>query len=172
MPLVSFDELPNNARMWVFPASRTLTPGESDALLRHVDAYLATWAAHGTPLRVGRDWRYDRFLLVAVDESPAGASGCSIDGLVRSIRSAEQKLGVTLTDNAPVWFKDGDAVTQASRDEFRELAKQGTVGGDTVVFDIAVTRLDALRKGRWELPARQSWHGRAFLADQPSVSRG
>lgn len=171
MPLVSFEELPHNARLWVFPASRTLTPDESDALLRHIDSYLATWEAHGRPLRVGRDCHYDRFLFVAVDESPAGASGCSIDGLVRTVRHAEQLLGVTLTDNAPVWFKDGGVVKQASRDEFREMAKRGAVDGDTVVFDMTVTTLDALNEARWELPARHAWHGRAFFADQPSGSR-
>ncbi len=123
-----------------------------------------TWKAHGVPLRVGRDWRYDRFLMVAADESAAGASGCSIDGLVHSIRGVEEQLGVTLTDNAPVWYRDGDVVRQMSRTEFRKLARAGAVGLDTKVFDNSLTTVAAVREGRWELPARESWHGQAFFA--------
>jgi hypothetical protein len=165
MPLVTFEALPDTARLWVFSASRPLEKAQSPALLRQVDDYLATWQAHGAPLRVGRDWRYERFLLVAVDESTAGASGCSIDGLVRCIRTAEEQLGITLTDNAPVWFKDGNEVRQVSRAQFRHLAQTGDVGPDTIVFNNTLTSLEAVRQERWEVPARESWHGKAFFAD-------
>lgn len=164
MPLISFEELPDHARLWIFAASRPLASDESAALLHYVDAYLSTWEAHGAPLRVGRDWRYDRFLMVAADESAAGVSGCSIDGLVRSLRGAESRLGITLTHNAPVWYRDGDAIRQVSRTEFRELAKVGAVGLDTTVFDNSLATVAAVRQGRWELAARDSWHGQAFFA--------
>jgi hypothetical protein len=49
------------------------------------------------------------------------------------------------------------------RGRFRELAAAGAVSPDTVVFDNTVQSLGALRGGRWETPARASWHGRAFF---------
>ena len=75
MPVVSFDALPDSSRLWIFAADRALNAEESKALLAEVDAFLAQWKAHGHPLTVAREWKYDRFLLVGVDEASAGASG-------------------------------------------------------------------------------------------------
>ena len=96
MPSVPFDTLPDDARLWVFASAEPLGAEQSARLLQEVDAFLATWAAHGDPLRAARDWRDDRFLAVGVDQSTAGASGCSIDGLFRRLQALEPALGTTL----------------------------------------------------------------------------
>jgi hypothetical protein len=163
MPLVPLASLPDDARVWVFAAERPLAPGETDAVLGTVDAFLGAWAAHGHPLRSARELRESRFLIVAVDETAAGASGCSIDALVREIRSLEGRLGLSLVDHGPIVFRDDGAIRRVPRDEFAELARAGRVTPDTVVFDNTISRLAALRGGGWELPASASWHGRAFF---------
>ena len=76
MPRVPFDELPGHGRLWVFPANRTLTDVEARACLEVVDEFLASWAAHGVPLKSGRELREDRFLLVGVDVDAGTPSGC------------------------------------------------------------------------------------------------
>jgi hypothetical protein len=106
MPLVDFAELPDDARLWVFPASRPLSAAESERLLSAVDEFLATWAAHGSPLQTSREWRLGQFLLVAVDEAATGVSGCSVDALVRCLRRVEHDLDIRMTDHGPVFFRD------------------------------------------------------------------
>ena len=96
MPQVTFDKLPEHARLWVFAAERELDAEESDRLLAASDAFLDQWAAHGAPLTCGRDFRLARFLLVGVDERAAGVSGCSIDALVRTLKQLSADLGVAL----------------------------------------------------------------------------
>src|SRR6478609_1375026 len=96
MPLVQIEDLPDASRVWVFGADSDLDEGATDLLLRDVDRFLAQWHAHGAPLTAARDWRDKRFLTVAVDQSTAGASGCSIDGLYRSLKSLESRLGTSL----------------------------------------------------------------------------
>jgi hypothetical protein len=155
--------LPDDARVWVFAAERALSPAEAEAVLATVDAFLGVWATHGHPLRSARELRESRFLVIAVDEAAAGASGCSIDALVREIRGLEGRLGVTLVDHGPVVFRDGGTIRRVPRDEFAALARDGQVTPDTVVFDNTVSRLAALRGGGWERPASTSWHGRAFF---------
>jgi len=76
MPRTTFDTLPADARLWIFAADRELAPREREYLLGTVDQFLDHWQAHGHPLTSGRDLRHDRFLLIAVDEAAAGASGC------------------------------------------------------------------------------------------------
>ena len=82
MPRVPFEVLPGHGRLWVFPVSRTLTDVEARACLEAVDEFLASWAAHGVPLKSGRELREGRFLLVGVDVDAEAPSGCSIDALV------------------------------------------------------------------------------------------
>lgn len=162
MPLVPFDALPPDARLWIFAAERPLDPQERDRLLATVDEFLEGWRAHGHPLTVARDWRYDQFLLVAVDEGPAGASGCSIDAMVHRLESLERALAVQLLDHGPVLFRENGRVARLPRPEFATRARSGAVTGDTVVFDNTLTRVAELRDGRWETPARHAWHARAF----------
>lgn len=164
MPKVPFDSLPDDARLWIFPADRPLTGSDAERLLTRVDAFLADWKAHGQPLTAGRDWRDDRFLLVAVDERSAPPSGCSIDALLGVLKALEPELGMTITDHGHVQYRDdGGEVAYATRGDFARLAEEGTVSADTRVFDATLTRLGPLREGRFEVPARESWHRRAFF---------
>jgi hypothetical protein len=163
MPRIDFRDLPDHGRLWVFPASRALTATDEAALLEEVDAFLEGWAAHGAPLRSGREIRAGWFLLVGVDERAEVPSGCSIDALVNRLRALGESLGVTLIDHASVWYRDGGDVRRVARPAFRRLVEEGMVGPDIVVFDTTLTRLRALRAGRLELPARESWHERAFF---------
>lgn len=174
MPRIPFEHLPDDARLWVFPASRPLGPREAEDVLGAVDRFLETWSAHGAPLTAGRDLRYGCFLLVAVDERAAGVSGCSIDALTRGLREIERRLGVSLLDHGPVWYREGDVVRRASREEFRALVQAGAVTPDTVVFDHTVATIGALRSGAWETSAGRSWHGRAFFGrtGRPTGARG
>jgi hypothetical protein len=96
MPVVSFDSLPANARVWVFASDRPLRGEDSRALLAEVDRFLDEWKAHGSPLRSAREWRNDRFLAIGIDPTVEQASGCSIDGLFRGLQALESSLGTRL----------------------------------------------------------------------------
>ena len=163
MPRIAFDELPADARVWIFSAARRLAEPERARLLAEVDAFIDQWGAHATPLTAGRRLAYDQFLFVAVDQRAAGPSGCSIDALVRQMKALQTELGVELVNHAPVLFRRGDAVERVSREAFAAMAAAGAVGPRTTVFNNTLTSLGDVRAGRWEVPAADSWHGRAFF---------
>ena len=163
MPRVNFDELPSEARVWIFAAERPLADDERARVTGEVDAFIDQWTAHGVSLTAARDVRYDRFVFVAVDERAAGASGCSVDALVRRMKAVQAELGVELVNHAPVLYRDGTGIARVPRERFADLAESGEVNPGTVVFDNTLTRVDQVRAGRWELPAGESWHGAAFF---------
>lgn len=163
MPRIGFEQLPENARLWIFAAQRELDDPEQARVLGEVDRFIDQWTAHNVPLTAARDWRQGRFLMVGVDEEAAGLSGCSIDALVRRMKVVQEELGVELVDNAPVLFKNGGTIERVSRERFAELAEAGTVSLDTPVFNNTLTRVGDLRAGRWEVRAEDSWHRQAFF---------
>ncbi|MEP6729881.1 MAG: hypothetical protein ABJE10_04540 [bacterium] len=157
MPVVPFETLPDSARVWVFGSDRLLSEDDTKTLLLGVDAHLAEWKAHGNPLTVGREWRDGRFLIVAVDQSTAGATGCSIDGLFRVLQELERQVRANLVGGARVFYRDDHGVVQsASRDEVGALAASAAIAEDTVIFDTSLTDLGTWR-ACFERPAKDSW---------------
>jgi hypothetical protein len=166
MPLVKIEELPDASRTWVFGADHDLDESAADLLLRDVDSFLSQWRAHGAPLTAARDWKYGRFLTIGVDQSTAGASGCSIDGLFRSLKALEPRLGASLVTSGLVYFRDGKGEIQAvDRERFAALGAEGKIKPNTRVFDPTVTTLGEWR-ARFELDAAKSWHAGLLPAKQ------
>lgn len=161
MPIVPFDALPNDARVWVFASDQPLSGAVADTLLAAVDQFLAAWKAHGVPLRCARDWRDGRFLAIGVDVNAENASGCSIDGLFRTLQQLERAIGTRLVGGGRVFYRTRSGIETASREQFVERVKRGDVARETPVFDTSVTAADAWRT-RFEQPAGRGWTGRLF----------
>lgn len=167
MPIVKIDDLPDTARVWVFGSDHPLDAKATKILLEEVDRFLEQWKAHGTPLTAGRNLKYDRFLTIAVDQSTAGASGCSIDGLFRALKALEPKLGASMVTSGCVYFRDAaGSIECIRREEFTALGTAGKVSSHTRVFDPTVTSLGEWR-ARFELEAGESWHAGLLHDGQP-----
>jgi hypothetical protein len=157
MPIVPFESLPDEARVWVFGSDRALIGEDAARLLAEVDRFLGQWKAHGVPLVCARDWRDERLLTIGVDSTRENASGCSIDGLFRVLQAMEQPLATRLVGGGRVFYRDvsGD-VQSAPRDRLPELAGQGVIDPQTAVFDMGLTTAGEWR-ARFEAPARETW---------------
>lgn len=164
MPGMSFDDLPEEARVWVYGADRELDAPTEAKLLEAVDEFLSRWAAHGVPLHTARRWDEGRFLTIGVDSTREGASGCSIDGLFRALKALESELGARIVTSGLVYYRGKDGRIHAvTRDEFTERAAKGEIDGGTEVFDLSVTSASEWR-GRFRSRAADSWHA-SLIAD-------
>lgn len=155
MPRIDFSAIPDRARLWVFVAD--VPVADPAPLLSAVDGHLAQWAAHGVPLVCARDWRDGRFLAIAVDEAATGASGCSIDGLFRTIGRVQSSVGADLLASGRVaWRDDSGSIRVAPRAEFESAAAAHKVDADTPVYETLVDTVGAWR-ANFERPASESW---------------
>jgi hypothetical protein len=161
MPIVPFESLPNDARVWVFASDHALSGAVADTLLASVDRFLSEWKAHGVPLRCARDWRDGRFLAIGVDVNAENASGCSIDGLFRTLQELEREIGTRLVGGGRVFYRTRAGIETSSREQFAERVKRGEVMRETPVFDTSVTAAEAWRT-RFEQPAGRSWTAAFF----------
>jgi hypothetical protein len=161
MPIVPFESLPDSARVWIFASDRPLTGAAADTLLASVDRFLADWKAHGVPLRCARDWRDARFLAIGVDTEAEHASGCSIDGLFRTLQQLEREIGSRLVGSGRVFYRSTAGIEAATREEFVERVKRGEVARETPVFDMSLTGAADWRVN-FERPAGRSWTAAFF----------
>lgn len=86
-----FDE---SSRLWVYLADRKLTDREVNLIEAELDYFTKDWTAHGKDLKAVGKIVLDHFVVLAVDESHAGATGCSIDTSVKFLKNLGQKLHV------------------------------------------------------------------------------
>ncbi len=155
MPYTPFSELPARARLWVFIADRAVA--DAAPVLDAVDAHLSQWAAHGVPLVCARDWRENQFLAIAVDEAATGASGCSIDGLFRTISRAQTQVGADfLASGRIAWRAANGEVRVSTRAEFESLVASGSVSAETPVFETLIGNVGEWRD-QFERRAAESW---------------
>lgn len=161
MSLVPISALPPDSRVWCYGTSDRPAESVVSSLGTALRDFLQTWTAHRADLRAGFEWIHDRFLVIAVDESVAGASGCSIDALTSHIGQLESVGGIEILDASPIWYRDqSDSISRMTRDEFRAASANGDVDQSTRVFDLTVDRLEDVTSGRWEVEAGRSWHAR------------
>ena len=153
-------------RVWLFASDRPLLGQDSELLLGEVDRFLGQWKAHGKPLRCAREWRDDRFLAIGIDPTEEQASGCSIDGLFRSLKALQPRLGASLVTSGLVFYRDKKGRIQSvDREAFTALGDETTP--KTKVFDPTVTTLGEWR-ARFELNAEDSWHAKLIGQKQPA----
>jgi hypothetical protein len=150
------DQLEANARVWVFQSIRTLNTAEIAEIDQQLDQFLSKWAAHGSALKSGFEIRFNRFIVVAVDEAQANATGCSIDSLMRLIQAIDEKYSLNLFDRMRVSYRTNLGIEQCDANEFRKKWSAGDVGLDTVVFNNVIETLGDLNKN-WETTARACW---------------
>lgn len=154
-------DMPAHARAWVYKAARDLGQAEQRLIRERGAVFTASWAAHGAALDACVDVLHDRFVVVAVDEAQAQASGCSIDKSVGFIKQLEQDLNLMLTDRMVVVVEREGRVQGVRLQELPSLLAEGLIGLDTIVFDDLVATVGDLRE-RFRVRLADSWM-RRFL---------
>ncbi|MDX1328656.1 MAG: ABC transporter ATPase [Arenibacter sp.] len=157
--LVEFNTLPDDARVWIYQASRSFSQEELTEVKTLINQFIEGWTAHGSELRAGCEIRYNRFIILALDQSVTAASGCSIDASVNFIQQLEKKYDIQLLDKMNVSYKQGEFVAYKPLTDFRKMAKQKAVSKNTIVFNNLVTNKHEY-ENFWEVPASESWHAR------------
>lgn len=154
--LRSLADMPAHARLWVYKTPRALGQAEQRLVRERGAEFTAGWAAHGAPLDACVEVLHDRFVIIAVDEQQALASGCSIDKSVGFIKGLEHDLRMMLTDRMVVIYEQGGEVASCRLQDLPQLVKEGTITGETMVFDDLVATVGELRE-RFKVPLRASW---------------
>ncbi len=156
---VDFESLPDSARVWIYQANRPFSAEEMETVTQALEQFIDQWTAHGKELKASYELRYNRFIILALDQQHSAASGCSIDASVHFIQALQEKYGLDLLDKMNVTYKQGEYIAYKPLNEFKKMAKDKAISGKTVVFNNLVNNKQEYLE-HWEVPASESWHSR------------
>lgn len=151
--------LDDTSKVWVYQASRALTHEELDESRPVVFDFLDAWTSHNKDLITYGNIFHQRFLAFFVDESIAGASGCSIDKSVHFVENLGVELNVDFFDRETFTYLKEDNVEEVKRMDLAALVANNVIDMNTLFFDNLVnTKHDFLKN--WIKPLNNSWHKR------------
>ena len=159
---IEFKNLPDDSRVWIYQSNRKFSESEISIIEERTKSFLEQWTAHGADLEAGFETKYNRFIVIGLNQTNVSASGCSIDSSIKFIQSLEKEFDVDLLDKMNVTFYNGQYIAHKSLSDFKAMAKARSISINTVVFNnLVITKSDYIEN--WEVPAKYSWHKR-FLA--------
>jgi hypothetical protein len=151
----SLNEMPDNARVWIYQASRFLNSSELAIAEAEVSAFLADWTSHGAAMDAAFEISFNRMLVLAADESRA--SGCGIDKSVKHIQALGKRLEIDFFQRTVVLYRLNDQLSESPLHEFWALRKAMVINDDTEVIDTTVKTLGEYR-AEFQKTFSRSWH--------------
>ncbi|WP_418263077.1 ABC transporter ATPase [Flavobacterium faecale] len=158
---VPFESLPEESRIWIYQSNRKFSDVEIAEIETELKAFLEGWSAHGTSLESSYLLKYNRFIIIAVNQEVQAATGCSIDASVVFIQHLEKKYNVDLLDKMNVTFKQGEHIAHKPLLDFKKMVKDKSVTENTIVFNNLINNVQEFNES-WEVEAIDSWHSRFF----------
>ncbi len=156
--------LPDTAKVWVYQSHRPFTADENTHIESVLSEFMQAWKSHGDALHADFAVLYDYFIVLGVDESVSGASGCSIDSSVKVIKELGATLGIDLLDKSQIAYQTANDANEIHTIDFRKVKEAVTssiIKKDTLVYNNQVTSLGELKQS-WLLKAEQTWMAKYF----------
>jgi hypothetical protein len=158
---IPFDQLPTHSRIWVYQPERAFSSEERELISTSLKQFCEGWNTHGNLMPTSFQILEEQFIVLGVDESSLGASGCSIDGSVRTLRKLENTLNINLTDQGKVSFKKSEGqVTVYPSLGIKSKVLSGEIERETLVLNPMV-KIKKDLENVW-ISANESWLNKYF----------
>ncbi|MEZ5013396.1 MAG: hypothetical protein R2794_03830 [Chitinophagales bacterium] len=145
-----------SSKVWIYQSDRPFSIDEQQEIAPMLKAFAKQWTAHNQQLDAVGLLFGGRIILLIVDETRAGASGCSIDTSVHFIKDLEQKFGVHLFDRNIVNYIKDNSIHTSALQNLQALLEAKDIQLDTIVVDPLVSSKAQL-EDQFLVTLEQSW---------------
>lgn len=153
---MKLNELKSSSRVWIYQADRLLTTNEVNAVNESGAQFVANWAAHGSALEAAVEVLHNLFVVVAVDEQVANATGCSIDKSVYFVQELGKNLGVDFFNRINLAVEVAGNLELMSITKVQEGIKNGRLNEQSFCYNNTIQTLGELNSN-WRVPIKVSW---------------
>ncbi|MGY8988945.1 MAG: hypothetical protein ACKVJA_01650 [Flavobacteriales bacterium] len=148
--LVNFNTIPEESRIWIYASEQKLTNDQESYILKSISDHLKNWEAHKVPLTAGVTILENQFVVVALDQTKNGASGCSIDTLQNKIQNLEKELSVSLMNRLNIFCRIDDKIHCISTTKLADNTNK-----DTLFYDLTIQKKSELHS--YLKPISEGW---------------
>ena len=154
---VLFNQLPDEARVWIYASAAPLTQAQQDQITSQAIEFTQQWTAHQMPLKASFIIVDDVFLIFGVDVAHHDISGCGIDKSVHLVQHWEQQMGLTLFNRMQVEYKQiNETVAITNKQVILTALLEQQINEHTLVADKTITSMGTFKK-QFYIPLAQSW---------------
>ena len=154
---VSFNLLPPNAKVWIYQSDSNLSSKDVELIEKEVKLFLNNWSSHNKEIESSYEIRYNRFLIIGLNENINSASGCSIDKSVNFIKNLQSILKVNFLNRLDVAYKIENEINSISLLEFQNMIRENKLSKDSIVYNNMIDT-KKLYLNSWETRIENSWH--------------
>ena len=148
------------SKVWTYLAERPLTAAELTTANTALQDFIRQWTAHNQALRAGAEIFADQIIILVVDETQAGASGCSIDKSVHFLEALGHQLGIDFFNRMQMAWIDAEGEFRVdAKNTLSDLRKKEIITENTLMINTLAPTLGDIRRG-WAIPLGSSWHQR------------
>ncbi len=136
------NEMTGSARVWVYSADRFFTDDEASSIGKELVEFVKEWTAHNRNLKATVSIRFNRHIILAVDEGVAQASGCSIDSSVKFIQQLGAKYHFDGLNRLQYTYLDNQEPKLISHHDIVQAFEGGSIQKHTLVANPLVKTWD------------------------------
>lgn len=159
----NFEDLAGHSKVWIYQSNKPINDIDIAEISTATEVFINSWQSHGSEMNASFKVFYDRFLVVALDETSAGASGCGIDKLFHHIKKLESTLQINFFDRLIIYYVNQDVIgTNPLKDisliqqtHFSSL-KDSSISPSSLIFDNTISVKEELNSN-WLVKANKSW---------------
>lgn len=149
-----------DSRVWVYVCNRPLTETEANTVQQELHVFCQQWTAHNQALLATAEVFEKQFVFLMVDETRAGASGCSIDKSVHFLEQLGDTMNVDFFERMRfAWLGADNQLQFANQQELAHAVKNQQITEDTLMANTLVQSKRDLAE-KWLQPFNKSWHRR------------
>lgn len=162
---IKFQDLPNDAKVWIYIGDRKLTLNEKADLIGKIEPFLSRWKSEGKEFKSSYEILEDQILVVGGVSEGFALSGCTMDALKKTVEKWDESLKLNLTVIPKFCYRGSNEIVCRSQAQFKEDIRRGLVNNQTSVFDNTILAMEDYRKGI-EFPIQKCWHNRVLESAQ------
>jgi len=142
-------------KVWAYTMGKKLSEVESNNLLKDAHDFTLEWTAHEKKLSANVSIVENCVLVFQVDEEVYTASGCSIDKLLRFIKTLEIKYNLELLNRFLIPVQTENRYEVLSSTEIKNKLENKSLSPESHILNTAIS--DEFELATWKQEIKTTW---------------
>lgn len=159
--MISFNELSDDAKVWIYIADRQLNVQEVEELKGKIESFLPRWRSEGKEFKSAYELKENQILVVGGETEGFAFSGCTMDALKKTVEKWDEALKVNFVAVPKFCYRTTKGIECKNQAGFKADVVAGKLDENAIVFDNTIQNMGVYRKGI-EFKVTECWHNRIF----------